>query len=194
MSYTPTNWVDGQTPVNAENLNKLEQGVADIHTAKENGELDGTPGKSAYRYAQEGGYTGTEEEFAQKLAEEVLLTTTTEVTPTQVWEAVSSGREVMIAHGNQAFGMFCFTSFNTNTNLHLIFSSSILQYNGMYAVVELIGDINTDTWDFVIQQVPIMTDIPTKTSHLKNDSGYKTETEINALIDTKLGVIENGSY
>lgn len=27
MSYTPTNWVDGQTPVNAENLNKLERGV-----------------------------------------------------------------------------------------------------------------------------------------------------------------------
>lgn len=30
----------------------------------------GTPGKSAYQYAQDGGYTGTEEEFAQKLAAE----------------------------------------------------------------------------------------------------------------------------
>lgn len=30
----------------------------------------GTPGKSAYQYAQEGGYTGSEEEFAQKLASE----------------------------------------------------------------------------------------------------------------------------
>ena len=28
MSYTPTTWVDGVTLVNAENLNKLEQGVA----------------------------------------------------------------------------------------------------------------------------------------------------------------------
>lgn len=27
MSYTPTNWIDGETPVNAENLNKLEQGA-----------------------------------------------------------------------------------------------------------------------------------------------------------------------
>lgn len=25
MSYTPTNWVNGQTPINAENLNKIEQ-------------------------------------------------------------------------------------------------------------------------------------------------------------------------
>ena len=70
MSYIPTTWVDGETPVNAENLNKLEQGVADIHTAKENGELDGTPGKSAYQYAQDGGYTGTEADFAKKLAQE----------------------------------------------------------------------------------------------------------------------------
>lgn len=34
--------------------------------------LKGDDGKSAYSYAQEGGYTGTEEEFAAKLAEEGL--------------------------------------------------------------------------------------------------------------------------
>ena len=28
MRYTPTTWIDGETPVNAENLNKLESGVA----------------------------------------------------------------------------------------------------------------------------------------------------------------------
>ena len=27
MSYTPTKWVDGETPVNAQNLNKLENAV-----------------------------------------------------------------------------------------------------------------------------------------------------------------------
>ena len=32
---------------------------------------DGAPGKSAYQYAQDGGYTGTEAEFAEKLAEEI---------------------------------------------------------------------------------------------------------------------------
>lgn len=35
--------------------------------AKESGEFDG---KSAYAYARDGGYTGTEEQFAAKLAEE----------------------------------------------------------------------------------------------------------------------------
>ena len=38
--------------------------------AKESGEFDGAAGKSAYAYAQDGGYTGTEAEFAAKLAKE----------------------------------------------------------------------------------------------------------------------------
>ena len=38
--------------------------------AKASGEFDGADGKSAYEYAQDGGYTGTETEFAAKLAEE----------------------------------------------------------------------------------------------------------------------------
>ena len=34
------------------------------------GPLKGEDGKSAYQYAQDGGYTGTEAEFAEKLAAE----------------------------------------------------------------------------------------------------------------------------
>lgn len=40
--------------------------------AKASGEFDGADGKSAYAYAQDGGYTGTEEQFAAKLAKEKL--------------------------------------------------------------------------------------------------------------------------
>ena len=38
--------------------------------AKASGDFDGAGGKSAYQYAVEGGYTGTEAEFAAKLAQE----------------------------------------------------------------------------------------------------------------------------
>ena len=38
--------------------------------AKASGEFDGADGKSAYAYAVDGGYTGTEAEFAAKLAQE----------------------------------------------------------------------------------------------------------------------------
>lgn len=43
---------------------------AALAEAKESGEFDGAPGKTAYQYAQEDGFTGTEEEFAEKLAKE----------------------------------------------------------------------------------------------------------------------------
>lgn len=41
-----------------------------------NGSFEGPPGKSAYEYAQDGGYTGTEEEFAEKLATNLQLDVT----------------------------------------------------------------------------------------------------------------------
>ena len=43
-----------------------------LTAAKESGEFDGADGKSAYSYAQDGGYAGTEAEFAAKLAAEKL--------------------------------------------------------------------------------------------------------------------------
>ena len=43
-----------------------------LTAAKASGEFDGADGKSAYSYAQDGGYTGTEQEFAAKLAAEGL--------------------------------------------------------------------------------------------------------------------------
>lgn len=35
MAYTPTNWINGTTPVNATNLNKIEDGIYDNSTAIE---------------------------------------------------------------------------------------------------------------------------------------------------------------
>lgn len=34
MSYTPTTWVDGKTPVNAQNMNKIEEGIRQLDTNK----------------------------------------------------------------------------------------------------------------------------------------------------------------
>ena len=43
-----------------------------LTAAKASGEFDGADGKSAYSYAQDGGYAGTEAEFAAKLAAESI--------------------------------------------------------------------------------------------------------------------------
>lgn len=47
MAYIPTNWENSpsaSTPLNADNLNKLEQGVKALHDALGSGELKGEKG------------------------------------------------------------------------------------------------------------------------------------------------------
>lgn len=145
------------------------------------GDATGPAGKSAYEFAKEAGYTGTEEEFGEKLAQEMLFGISADITPTQVQEAIAVGRDVWIAYADKTFGLFGFTSFDTNVNLNVIFASSILQYNGMYAVVELIGYLDNDTWDFVVQQIPIMSDVPAKP--LIGTTTGITPSQVKALMD-----------
>lgn len=114
MAYEKQTWVDGVTPLDAEHLNHMEQGIfeANGNSGEDGGyytpevtqpagdtmEVSFTPskatmpevaskkvtlpagtpgadGKSAYAYAVEGGYTGTEAEFAEKLAQETYSRT-----------------------------------------------------------------------------------------------------------------------
>ena len=65
MAYEKQTWVDGVTPLDAAHLNHMEQGISQLSTGE-----PGADGKSAYAYAVEGGYTGTEAEFAAKLAQD----------------------------------------------------------------------------------------------------------------------------
>ena len=48
--------------------NKAVAEATSVRKDADAGKFDGAPGKSAYQYAQDGGYTGTEAEFAEKLA------------------------------------------------------------------------------------------------------------------------------
>ena len=52
MAYVPTKWENApstSTPLNADNLNKLEQGVKALHDALDSGELKGEKVKKAQR-------------------------------------------------------------------------------------------------------------------------------------------------
>lgn len=78
-----------------------------LTAAKASGEFDGADGKSAYSFAQDGGYTGTEAEFAAKLAAEKLpnphpLTFTGAVNETYDG---SSAKTITIPSGGGASGM-----------------------------------------------------------------------------------------
>ena len=55
----------------------------------------------------------------------------------------------------------------------------------IYPSAEDVGALPSDT---------VIPTVPTNVSAFTNDKGYQTEAEVNALINTALGVIENGTY
>ena len=182
--------------------------------AKASGEFDGADGKSAYQYAQDGGYTGTETEFAEKLAQEQLVGTTDELTPTQVYDAVSVGIPVKVQHLDSTYGLSSFTAFNVSESMNVIASNAILNYQNAYLLAVLYGNKSNNGWLYEVTPLAKPSDIPTALPNPNaltftgavtgsyngsaplsvNIPSAVTDDHINSLIDTKLGVIENGSY
>lgn len=129
---------------------------------------NGADGKSAYQYAVEGGYTGTEEEFAEKLAEEQLTGTTNELTPTQVYNAVSAGIPVKVQYTDSTYGLLSFTAFNIAESLSMIVAQAIVYYGGVYILAELGGNIQAGNWFHKFTVLAEKADIPTIPTALKN--------------------------
>lgn len=128
----------------------------------------GADGKSAYQYAQDGGYTGTETDFSAKLAQEILTGTTNNLTPAQVYEAVSSGRPVKVQYTSSNYGLISFTAFNTSETIGVIASQNIVFYNSVYILAELGGYIQSGQWFFNSTVLAEKTDIPTVPTSLKS--------------------------
>ena len=145
---------------------------------------------------------------------EQLSGTTNELTPTQVYDAVSAGIPVKVQYTDSTYGVFSFTAFNVSETLNVILSEIIAYANGAYVLCELFGYKSNIAWGFNITTLAQKTDIP---SALPNPNALTftgavtgsyngsaavtvnipsavTDDHINSLIDTKLGVIENGSY
>ena len=128
----------------------------------------GADGKSAYQYALDGGYTGTEEEFAEKLAQEQLTGTTRTLTPAQVYNAVSAGIPVKVQYTDSTYGLLSFTAFNVAESLSVIVSQTIVYYNGVYVLAELTGYTLSNDWGFKSTILAEKKDIPKVPSALKN--------------------------
>ena len=67
--YATEAWVNDVLAAYVKTVDLNEAIAAALASAKDSGDFDG---KTAYQYAQDGGYTGTEEEFAAKLAQDWL--------------------------------------------------------------------------------------------------------------------------
>ena len=201
----------------AELTNAVNTALAQANASGEFDGADGAPGKSAYQYAVEGGYTGTETEFSAKLAQEQLTGTTNDLTPTQVYDAVSAGIPVKVQYTDSTYGLLSFTAFNVAESLNVIVSQTIVYYIGVYILCELFGIKSENVWGFLTTTLAQKTDIP---SVLPNPNAITftgavtgtydgsaavtvnipcavTDTHINELISTALnaiGVAEDGAY
>ena len=124
----------------------------------------GADGKSAYQYAQDGGYTGTEADFMAKLAQEILSGTTDDLTPAQVYAAVSAGRPVKVQYASSSYGVMSFTAFSTSETMGVIASQNIVFYNNVYILAELGGYIQSGQWFFNSTVLAEKKDIPQSSS------------------------------
>ena len=182
---------DGKTPYVGDNGNWYigadDTGKPSRGAKGEPGQ-DGAPGadgKSAYQYAQDGGYTGTETEFAEKLAQEPLIGTTDELTPTQVYNAMSAGIPVKVHYFDSTYGYLSFTAFNVAESLNVIVSQTIVYYNSLYILAELFGNVQLGRWGFNATTLAQKTDIP---SALPNPNALTFTGAVNATYDGSTAV------
>lgn len=84
----------------------------------------------------------------QSVNSNVLIGNTDELTPEQVYTAVSSGRPVKIQHTNRSYGVMSFTAFNVAETLAVIASQNIVYYDGEYILAELGGYVQLGEWFF----------------------------------------------
>lgn len=91
----------GKQPTGNYLTNEALTGAVDdaLAQAKASGEFDGADGKTAYKYAQDGGYTGTEAEFAEKLAAEIPDIDNTLSKAGQAADAAKVGEEISSLSG-----------------------------------------------------------------------------------------------
>ena len=176
----------------------------------------GANGKSAYQYAVESGYTGTETEFAKKLASGTIIVTITDNNGTlsadktflEIRDAIFAGIPVYVSYDGFGYPVIAVAAdalyFGT-------FQGDSGDASNGAAIVTIMIEItqNGEVNDFSAQ-IDIPKTLPNpnaitftgavtgsydgSAAMTVNIPSAVTDAHINSLIDTKLGVIENGSY
>ena len=119
-------------------------------------------GKSAYEYAVDGGYSGTESEFAEKMAQEQLAGSTSDLTPTDVYNAISEGRTVWITHTDSNYGVMKFNFFLYSVVLPGVASVGIFEMNSVPISAQLLGNTNSNIWTLNVNFLAQQSDVPSK--------------------------------
>lgn len=77
------------------------------------------------------------------------LTGTTEtLTPTQVYDAIKSGKSVVLQYTDDTYGLLSYTNFNVAESMNVIVANTIAYFNNTYVLAELWGDTTINVWGF----------------------------------------------
>ena len=89
-----------------------------------------------------------------------LTGTTGTLTPMQVYNAIKSGKSVVLQHTHSLLGLFTFASFNIFEREKTVVSTSIAKNGGTYLVGSLAGLTGSNEWVFNITEMAEADDIP----------------------------------
>lgn len=120
---------------------------------------DGSDGKTAYQYAQEGGFTGTEDEFKAKMAAEYLPLSGGAMTGTIDVSAITN----VLDFGTTGYFRGS-TSSGNRFDFFALVDSSRFVVGGSYPALELRGKNERPTYNG--SNMALQTDIPSKTEVL----------------------------
>ena len=174
----------------------------------------GADGKSAYQYAQDGGYTGTESEFAKKLAGNILIVHftydlgndkfTADKTHAEIATAVKNGLNVYVESGDEIFPLLGISEDDeyyfgmvqwTNDGYHASVRGDRFKITPENEINQLYANIYAMPNPLGLHFTGAVTGIYDGSERMTvNIPETVTDDHINSLIDTKLGVIENGAY
>ena len=77
-----------------------------------------------------------------------LTGTTATLTPMQVYNAIKSGKSVVLQYTDDTYGLLSYTNFNVAESMNVIVANTIAYFNNTYVLVELWGDTTKNVWGF----------------------------------------------
>jgi hypothetical protein len=167
-------------------------------------QLSAPKGKSAYEYAQDGGYKGTENEFSDKLAKECsefvitfdfsneieldggFIVYGVDVSADEIKKAIEDKRTIICNYSDTRLPLVLLDNYDERIiSLMFMFSTAgaIIQVS-----VLIVNDIV-----YAVDEIPSI-NIHIGSQYWNGSEEVDFTDTINEMIDYKLGVIENGTY
>lgn len=109
---------------------------------------------------------------------------TGDTSPTDVANAMTEGRQILISHMDNTYGIIMFANFTLATMAGIIAASVTFEFGGVLFNASITGDLNNNTWKFDAVEVARLEDIPEEKKTTSVDlSGFESGTVVENFSD-----------